>query len=268
MTTGFEEALGRLRAGSRVAVVTMTGSCCPVTLAHVQCFEEARRILLGEVPRPSKMERFAEAVGLLSLNPDHHVAKKMSQKGLDSIRYHDRARLVELAIGELPWMAFNPGRESGGVGDLSRRWPHLRFVRFSLNGADDVLKYRKWEGSGPNRRGIVMGRPGESAKLAKMISRSGIDLDMGWFVVGPELPDISSTAVRRACLAGDRDALGAMLHPRVAEWCLTESPYRPEGGQSPGGPLAGAPGGEGSSSEERQDEQPVGQAGPRRWRRP
>ena len=42
-----------LEQGTRVAVVTLLGSLCPITLGHVQGFEEARRILLGEgVARP------------------------------------------------------------------------------------------------------------------------------------------------------------------------------------------------------------------------
>mmetsp|Transcript_22965 Transcript_22965/g.72698 ORF Transcript_22965/g.72698 Transcript_22965/m.72698 type:complete len:301 (-) Transcript_22965:112-1014(-) len=229
----MDELLNSIPAGGRVAVVTMTGSCCPVTRAHVQCFVEARRIILGEASRPSKLEHFTEVVGFLSLNSDRHVSGKLAEKGLAYIPYRQRAQLVELAASELPWLAFNPLREQEAVETLARQWHHLRFVRYSMNGADDVLKYQKWNESGPKRRGIAMGRPGQSEQLARQIRRSGIDLDMGWYIIGPELPDISSTAVRQACGRGDREALEAMLHPLVAEWCLTQSPYRPRERRQP-----------------------------------
>ena len=37
---------------------------------------------------------------------------------------------------------------------------------------------------------------------------------------------VSSTEVRRAVAAGDAAACARLLHPRVAEWCLRESPWR------------------------------------------
>ena len=40
--------------------------------------------------------------------------------------------------------------------------------------------------------------------------------------MGPELPDISSTAVRKALQEGDGEALKGLLHPSVA-WRKTKS---------------------------------------------
>jgi len=228
MTDRYVEVLNALPDGSSVAVVTMTGSCCPVTLGHIQCFIEARQILIGQAPGPRNMTCFNEALGFLSMNGDGHVSSKMREKGLRHICYEDRAHLVRLAAGELPWMALNTSRESCIVELLVRQWPKLNFVRYAMNGADDVLKYQKWKGCGPQRRGIVMGRPGVTERLAAQIRKSGLDIESGCFIVGPELPDISSTAVRAACAKGDRDALLGLLHPQVAEWCLTESPYKPK----------------------------------------
>jgi len=212
-----------------VAVITMTGSCCPVTQAHIQCFIEARRLVLGsEKPRPKKMERFAEALGFLSLNSDSHVSSKLREKGLPHIHYEDRGHLVELATEGLPWMAFSRARESQACERLAKEWPHLNFVRFALNGADDVLKYQKWNGCSADRRFITMGRPGATQKLHTAVRCARIDPDLGWFIIGPELPDISSTAVRKALGDGDMAALEGLLHPEVAHWCLSYSPYKPK----------------------------------------
>lgn len=219
--------LDAIPEGGSVAVVTMTGSCCPVTLAHIQCFIESRRILLGEAQRPKRLEKFDEVLGFLAINPDSHVQRKMQEKGLRHIPYGARAMLIGLATDDLPWMCLNPSREMHTVQEVQRRRPDVWVTRFSLNGADDVLKYEKWRGCGRNKRSITMGRPGETEKLLGKIRKAGIDPEQGWFIVGPELPDVSSTAVRKALAAADIETLHTMLHPHVAEWCLTESPYRP-----------------------------------------
>ncbi len=91
---GFLDA-ARLPPGSPVAVVSMVGSLCPVTLAHIQAYHEARAMLLGEGTagvagsspgdkaeeeeeasgrrdlegdEPRRRERFAAVVGLVVLN--------------------------------------------------------------------------------------------------------------------------------------------------------------------------------------------------------
>ncbi len=66
-----------LEPGTTVAVVSMVGSLCPVTLAHVQALEEARAVLLGSrdgFPRPAGLEPFSSVVGLAVLNGDRCVA--------------------------------------------------------------------------------------------------------------------------------------------------------------------------------------------------
>lgn len=73
-----------------------------------------------------------------------------------------------------------------------------------------------------------MGRPGVTKKLRDAVRKEGIDLDEGFFIIGPELADISSTAVREALQAGDSRMLERLLHPRVAEWCSSNGPYRPQ----------------------------------------
>ena len=222
------ELLQVLAPGSHVAVVTMTGSCCPVTLAHVQCFIEARRILMGQSARPNQLEVFHEVVGFLSLNSDAHVSSKLREKKEPYISYEDRARLVQMATAELVWLNFNPRRENEAVAMLRRTWPKLWFVHFKLNGADDVLKYQKFKGASTARRSIAMGRPGVTEKLRAAVRKAGIDVEKGEFFIGPELPDISSTEVRSTCRAGDVVKLNQLVESHVAIWCMSKhSPYQP-----------------------------------------
>ena len=101
------------------------------------------------------------------------------------------------------------------------------FVKFAMNGADDVLKYQKWKGCSVEKRSIALGRPGDTEKLHKAVTRARIDVEQGYFIIGPELPDTSSSAVRKALRDGDTEALGGQLHPAVAEWCLSCGPYQP-----------------------------------------
>ena len=53
-----------------------------------------------------------------------------------------------------------------------------------------------------------------------------VDLDAGYLVMGPELPDISSSAAREALARGDRARAAALLHPAVLEWCEKHGPWR------------------------------------------
>jgi len=206
----------------------MLGSLCPVTLAHVRAFDEARRLLLAEpgaaVERPPRLEEFAECVGLVRLNPDGHVAKKTSQKGQRAICLEDRAQLVRLAVSGRPWLLYDEsGRGAArasaqGLALLRSRFPNVTFVHFDMNGADDVAKYRKWASAGPNNRMITMGRPGFTERVQAGIARAGVEPKH--CILGPELPDISSTAARDASAAGDVKALLQLLHPAVAEYLL------------------------------------------------
>lgn len=221
----FSPLLDELREGSFVALITMTGSCCPVTTAHYMAFECSRQLLMGDgLTRPTR-EQFAEVLGLLSLNGDRHVGEKLHAKGMPSIPYVDRAQLVDMATADVPWMSFNPTREHIAADWMQRRWPTLRFIRYALNGADDVFKYQKWRSSAPDQRFVTMGRPGFTEKVILGAKRHGVDLDQGYFIVGPELPDISSTAVRRALQEGDGQALEGLLHPSVAAWLLKSGIY-------------------------------------------
>mmetsp|Transcript_131476 Transcript_131476/g.262348 ORF Transcript_131476/g.262348 Transcript_131476/m.262348 type:complete len:566 (-) Transcript_131476:179-1876(-) len=215
------EILARLPEGACVAVITMLGSLCPITLGHVQCYIEARHIIMGhpemKAPRPIRLEHFDECLGLVWLNRDCFVCSKLLQKGEKALNVQDRSHLVNLVTAEHPWLCYDDG---SGFRALCQRWPHLKFTKFDMNGADDVVKYEKWLASGPRNRMITMGRPGSTAAVVDGMKRSRIDSDDGNCFLGPELPDISSTAARQASFRGDCKALLTMVHPAVAKWML------------------------------------------------
>eukprot|EP00746_Dinoflagellata_sp_MGD_P135714 gnl/MRDRNA2_/MRDRNA2_69771_c0_seq2.p1 gnl/MRDRNA2_/MRDRNA2_69771_c0~~gnl/MRDRNA2_/MRDRNA2_69771_c0_seq2.p1 ORF type:complete len:579 (+),score=95.47 gnl/MRDRNA2_/MRDRNA2_69771_c0_seq2:63-1799(+) len=215
------EILARLPEGASVAVIRMLGSLCPITLGHVQCYIEARHIILGnpemKAPRPARLEHFDECLGLVWLNGDSLVGRKLLQKGQKALNYQERSHLVELVTAEHPWLCYDDG---SGFLALCQRWPHLNFIEFDMNGADDVVKYSKWVATGPRNRMITMGRPGSTAAVVDGMKRSRINADDGNCFLGPELPDISSTAARQASFHGDCKALLKMVHPAVAEWML------------------------------------------------
>eukprot|EP01044_Picomonas_judraskeda_P003516 COSAG03_NODE_290_length_9343_cov_30.055820_9_plen_134_part_01 len=107
--------LAALPANANVAVVTMRGSFCPITLGHVRCFEEARQLLLGLGPGtlPAGVEPFAHTVGFLSLNPDHHLRSKFAGKREKPLGLADREMLVRVATAEMAcssthWMQVHP----------------------------------------------------------------------------------------------------------------------------------------------------------------
>lgn len=229
MLAKVQPLLEVLPDGSKVACVTLLGSLCPVTRGHVQGFQEARRILLAEPgsQRPVRLEEFNEVLGFISLNSDSHVGYKMVMKGEASLSKDQRSHLVGLAVEDHAWIA-QEQYEGECIPVLGELWPKLTFVHFTMNGADDVAKYKKFLWSSPTSRFITMGRPGSTEEVVKGMARAGIDPDDGYCILGPELPDISSTAVRRALKQGDQGSLASLLHPRVAEWCLENKPFGEE----------------------------------------
>ncbi len=69
------------------------------------------------------------------------------------------------------------------------------------------------------------GETNPTQEIIAMAQQDGIDIAAGRFIIGPELPDISSSRARIALRAGDLAALRGMLHPRVLEWNLTAGTY-------------------------------------------
>lgn len=132
-------------------------------------------------------------------------------------------------------MDFNPGLPKDSEWWLSHYWKGLTFIRYEMNGADDVLKFEKWKHCNSNRRFITIGRPGFTEEVIERSTAFGIDLQNGHFIIAPELPDISSTQVRKALrvehgkpLEESIQRLGHLLHPSVAEWLLKSAIYVPE----------------------------------------
>jgi len=214
-TAELDKVLEHLPMGSKVAVITLTGSLCPVTKAHVQCFVEGQKLLLGG--------NFGidVVVGGLIANSDKFVSKKLAAKGLASISQSRRAKLAQLATKEYPWLVHTWDSSDGFTSKLKQRWPTLKFVSYVMNGADDVVKYKKWT---DHHRQIVMDRPGSD--LWSHLRRNKVH-SSDRFVVGPKLEDISSSKVRKALMNGDSNSLKAMLHVDVARWCWDHGPYRP-----------------------------------------
>lgn len=220
-----ERLLSAVPKGGNVAVVSMLGSLCPITLGHVACYEEARKIIMADpsshVDRPKRLEDFHECLGLVSLNGDGHVMSKVATKGQTALSYNQRVEMVRVATSEHDWLNFKHGENT--VEHYRHRFPDLNFIEFDMNGADDVAKYRKWnyvKRSEGRHRMFVMGRPGFTHKVLQGMKDSGLDPDDGHLIVGPELPDISSTAARDASKRGDVTSLLSIVHPSVASVLL------------------------------------------------
>jgi len=212
-----QELLHGLQDGQRVAVVTFFGSLCPITLSHVQGLLESRRILMGEpgVKRPARLETFHAVLGFISLDGDLHVGE-IGEMALD---LKTRKHLVELAVEEYDWIDVEEW-EGASIADLQQQWPQLNFTTFFMDGADDVVKSGKYEFASEQDRCIAICRPGSSERLrqAMAMSCNGINLDDGYFILGPELPDISSTDAKKALAVQHGEALQHLLHPNVIEW--------------------------------------------------
>jgi len=139
------------------------------------------------------------------------------------ITQEDRVKLVRLAIADKPWLEYG---EIGSRGDpdkalrrLQQRFPTLRFIHFDMNGADDVLKYKKWEDlERSSSRMIAMGRPGLTEQMHAALQQARVPQRN--CMLGPELQDVSSTAANKACMDNDMDSALRMLHKDVAAWLL------------------------------------------------
>ena len=230
------ELLSALPEGAEVAVVTMRGSLCPITVGHVDMFREARSLLLDHpdrkpapFPRPAGLPAFAECVGMITLNGTQHVDKKL--RPLSALNLEARAHLVDLATTELAWLSRPPTQGSHNASPdrvaehLARAFPELRFTVFDMNGADDVIKYKKWWHVSDEHRMIVMGRPGDTERLwdeaqAETAGTANAAPSAN-FIAGPEMDPHSSSAARSALAHGLDDARGAalaLLGPAVLAW--------------------------------------------------
>ena len=214
------------QGGKRVAVLDFLGSLCPITLGHVQSVVEAHEILTGKAtPLTDKaFQVFHGCVALISVNNDSHVSRKLASKGEAAMSRGDRLKLCELATAEYPWIHSDVDFHKWLQG-LQRKFVHLDFVVWHLNGADDVSKYSKWNDARADSRYITMGRPGYTQEVLDGMRKSRASSEH--FIVGREIPvNISSTEARAALTRRDMAKLATLLHPSVTDWCLTQGPWR------------------------------------------
>ena len=96
-------------------------------------------------------------------NGDSHVTLKMLKAGQAALPETDRRFMAELSIAELTWIECKC--KARQVQYIQAEWPELRFTNFTMNGADDVVKYSKWRSATANQRQIAMGRPGSTQRM-------------------------------------------------------------------------------------------------------
>lgn len=228
----FCEYLDSLPKGTRVGVVKMRGTFCPVTNAHIDMFIRARQMLLGEAESlavdkrgkltPVQHRQFEHVIGIVSLNADHFVGRKLKRQGLEALDCKTRAQLFISSTQDLDWMIVNPDTQYGtlefSAGDIQSRWPDLKFVTYDMNGGDDVVKYRKWNNIDYVNM-ITFGRAGVTEELVKGCTRDKILPDGHRFILGEELEGaVSSTQFREYIQAGDYESAGRLVPPSVLEW--------------------------------------------------
>ena len=221
---GYLASLGAKQA--KVAVLNYVGSLCPITLGHVECLVLSHRILTGKAPSlfGPIASPFAGCIGLIRVNGDGHVQKKLQANGEKSIAATDRLHLCRLATAEHEWIHAENVDMRAWLVMLSNKFPHLQFVVWHLNGADDVIKYRKWTQASESDRFITPGRPGYTQPLLDAIRNAGTPQHL--FVVAPEVEDISSTEARKLLAQGDpANKLPALLAPSVIQWCQSAGPW-------------------------------------------
>jgi hypothetical protein len=228
--------LAALEPDCTVAVITYVGSFCPITVAHVQCMVETRKIITGEAteypcakPRP-RIEPPALILAYISVNQDDYVQWKMQQLSEVDISAVNRQMLVDFAVEDVDWICSH-NNAWAALDELKSSFPKLKFIHYEVDGADVALKNCTWRYCSDDSRRVAMGRAcadGEPNPTQRIIMRANQDdIAAGRFIIGPELPDISSSSARAALRAGDLAALRNMLHPRVLYWNLTEGPYKP-----------------------------------------
>ncbi|KAL7566166.1 hypothetical protein ACA910_011241 [Epithemia clementina (nom. ined.)] len=179
-------------------------------------------------------------LGFISLNSDAYVERKLRKRRDFDGHFLDiekRTTLVKMALSDLSWMSVED-QEGISVDSLRKKYPHLKFARITMNSADDVVRSRKWEWAGKptrrrgggaavdehNSRFITMGRRGDTERVLEGMKEYGIKSNP-YFIIGPELPAISSTQARAAFAARDREMLHDLLHPQVTEWCLEKGSW-------------------------------------------
>jgi len=235
------DLLSGLPPNSTVALVGLTGCLCPFHLSHALALIEARAILMHEetmcplLPDCFEMSvstpPFDAVLGGVYFCSDQHVGKKMFVKGNAPLGLRDRVHLARLAMRDYPWVTVH---ETGCEGDTYELWkklyPQLTFVRYHITGTDDCLKYKKWQGTQASRTFVVLRSADidspSNAQLFKTLHEEKVKLGEE-VVLGPGLPNISSSEVRNALCKGNIALAKKLLHPDVLEWLRKFGPWAP-----------------------------------------
>ena len=89
-----------------VAVLNYVGSLCPITLGHVACLQQAHAILTGAAPLTHdphwRDPTYVGCIGLIRVNSDSHVMKKLAANPKDAINAADRLHLCKAATMTSP----------------------------------------------------------------------------------------------------------------------------------------------------------------------
>ena len=213
-----------LPPGSRVAVLSYLGSFCPITLGHAACIVQAQRVLCGQAPPLGgvSFSPYSACVCCVSVNSDRYVTDKLAKLGSASLSKDQRLHLCALALKAYPSIRLEEPRQF--MSELKRCFPRLEFTLWFLNGADDVVKHKKWLASTTDQRFITIGRGSDTKKVLDGIKAAGTAPDH--CLVAPETSVASSSDARAALLAGDTVLANSLLHPDVADWCWSDGPYR------------------------------------------
>jgi len=197
-------------------------------------YEEARRMLLEE-------HGYDCVLGYFILNGDSWVKKKMDKANAVHLSMHERAELLQIATAKHDWLGYVHLRDGyrtedslvEAVRQLIPGKSEKVVMHYDMNGADDVLKYKKWFNASRTNMMITMCRPGSTEELRKHVREAQEDgyAQSPYFLVGPELPDISSTLARTALSRGDRAGAVKLLDEGVVDWLISHG--RTRRGDSP-----------------------------------
>lgn len=233
------ELLVPLTDKSRVAVLNFVGSLCPITKGHVDAISKARDILLGKADPAMKLKTpfrpYDECLAYVRVNSDGHVGHKLSKKGEASLGVESREHLVRLAASHLPWLHVGQRDKPAYMwaeeikNKYEGKLPVIWFRQWELNGADDVVKYKKWQNCSkkPIRPMITMGRGEATAIVRTAIESLDESKQPRWCcLLGPEIEgDFSSSKARKALHDGNAKLVKASLHTQVYTWCMTHGAF-------------------------------------------
>lgn len=218
--------LDALPEGSRVAVLVLHGSFNPITRAHTMMLDQAKQMLLD--PTVSN-DNFSEVIALVLPHDDFDVRKLLPQGFRDYwFRLEDRLSMINDVTVGTPWvMTADDNGNAINLFELRQDYPNLQFLDYIVEGADAIFEWRRWEWVDLDIntcRVICVGRPGYTDAVHDAVDQfvaenphlSYLATGRGGFLMGPELPNISSTDARELARRKDRQELIKLVHPLVA----------------------------------------------------